>query len=73
MENVWAFKYLGSWFSADGNHLTDVKTKVARATKTAGKMRNIWASKYVPLQLKSCASIKRGFARSWRTVRRRGF
>ena len=52
LENVWAFKYLGSWFSADGNHLTDVKAKVARATKTAGKMRNIWASKHVPLQLK---------------------
>ena len=52
LQNVWSFKYLGAWFSADGDPLTDVKAKVARATKTAGKMRNIWSSRNIPLQLK---------------------
>ena len=52
LNDVWHFKYLGARFSADGDPLTDVKAKVARAIRTAGKMRNIWSSRHVPLQLK---------------------
>ena len=51
MQNVWIFKYLGVWFSADGDHLTDVIAKVVRATTTAGKMPNIWVSRNIPLQI----------------------
>ena len=32
--------------------MTDVRAKVVRATKTAGKIRNIWSSRNIPLQLK---------------------
>ena len=32
--------------------MIDVKARIAKATRTAGKMRNIWASKHVPLRLK---------------------
>ena len=43
LENVWAFVYLGAKFSADGNHLTDVRARIVKAVKTAGQMRHIWA------------------------------
>ena len=46
------FKYLGSWFRADGSHLTDIKGRIVSATATAGKMRNVWSSKSTPLRLK---------------------
>ena len=52
LKNVWSFVYLGSRFSADGDPLTDVKARIASAMKTAGKMRNIWSSKWIPLPLK---------------------
>ena len=52
IDNVWIFKYLGSRFQADGSHLTDIKARIAAAQTTAGKMRNIWASKSTPLRLK---------------------
>ena len=52
LANVWAFGYLGVKFSADDNHLTDVAARIAIAVKTADKMRHIWASKQIPLQLK---------------------
>ena len=45
LDNVWLFKYLGSLFRADGDQYTDVKAHIAAATPTAGKMRNIWASR----------------------------
>ena len=40
LKNVWSFIYLGAKFSADGNHLTDVKARIAIVTKTDGKMRH---------------------------------
>ena len=52
LQNVWAFVYLGAKFSADGNHLTDVKARIAMAVQTAGKMRHVWASKQIPMKLK---------------------
>ena len=52
LANVWAFVYLGAKFSADGDHLTDVKARIAKAVKTSGQMRHIWASKSIPLALK---------------------
>ena len=32
--------------------ITDITARIAAAVKTAGKMRNVWASKTTPLQLK---------------------
>ena len=52
LKNVWSFVYLGSKFSVDGDHMTDVRARVAMARKTAGKMRNIWSSRWIPLALK---------------------
>ena len=52
LKNVWSFVYLGSKFSADGDPTTDVKARIAMAQKTAGKLRHIWASKWIPLVLK---------------------
>ena len=52
IENVWAFKYLGSRFRADGDQYCDIKARIATATSTAGKMRSIWASRSTPLPLK---------------------
>ena len=53
IENVWTSKYLAALFRADGSQLADIKTWIAAAVKTtAGKMRNVWASKTTPLQLK---------------------
>ena len=52
LNNMWSFIYLGAKFSADGDHTTDVKARIAMAMKTAGKMRHIWASTIIPLQLK---------------------
>ena len=43
---------MGSLFRADGDQYTDVKARIGAATSTAGKMRNIWASKSTPLKLK---------------------
>ena len=52
IENVWSFKYLGSRFSADGGQHADVDARIAIATMTAGKMRNIWASRSTSMKLK---------------------
>ena len=52
IENVWVFKYLGSIFRADGSQIPDILARIAMATTTAGKMRQIWASKSIPFALK---------------------
>ena len=52
LDNAWVFKYLGSRFRADGSQYADITARIASATTTAGKMRNIWASRTTPLQLK---------------------
>ena len=52
IENVWNFKYLGSIFLADGDQTTDIKARIAAAATTADKMKNIWASRTIPLILK---------------------
>lgn len=52
LKNVWSFVYLVSKFSADGENMTDVKSRITIAMKTAGKLRNIWPSRWIPLLLK---------------------
>ena len=52
LKNVWSFVYLGAKFSADGDPTTDVKARIAKALKTAGKMRHVWDSKCIPMTLK---------------------
>ena len=44
--------YLGATFSADGDNMTDIRVRIAMARNTAGKLRNIWSSKWIPLRLK---------------------
>ena len=46
------FKYLGSWFRSDGDQKADIRARIAAANATAGKMRQIWASRTIPLRLK---------------------
>ena len=52
IENIWSCKYLGSRFRADGDQYSDITARIAAATATAGKMRNIWSSNSIPQRLK---------------------
>ena len=53
IKNVCIFKYLGSWFRADGDQTADdIKLRIAAVTITVGKMRHIWSSRSIPLRLK---------------------
>ena len=52
LHNVWTFTYLGSRFRADGDQFTDVKARISIAMATAGKLRNVWAARSTPLNLK---------------------
>ena len=51
LKNTYAFKYLGSIFTADGSEERDVKRRIAIAMQRMGALRNVFDSK-VPLQLK---------------------
>ena len=46
------YTYLVVRFSADGDPLTDVNTRIAMAMQTTDKIHNIWSSKWIPLNLK---------------------
>ena len=46
------FKYLGSIFSADGEHMRDVDRRVGSAMNRCGQLRHIFNSKDLPLALK---------------------
>ena len=39
IQNVWMFKYLDSWFQADGSQAADIAARIVSASTTAGKMR----------------------------------
>ena len=52
LENVWTFKSLGSQLRADGDHMHDVRVRMAIAERTAGTLRHVWSARAVPLQLK---------------------
>ena len=43
--NNWVFKYLGSLFEAGGNHMPDVRRRIAMARTRFGKLRHIWGDK----------------------------
>ena len=69
--NCWLFKYLGSYFQPDGDHLPDVKIRIARARTRAGKPRHIWNTDHLSLTLKIrlyksavCSILKYG-AEAW--------
>ena len=52
LENVWTFKSLGSQLRADGDHMHDVRVRMAIAERTAGTLRHVWSARAVSLQLK---------------------
>ena len=52
LENVFTFKYLGSVFSADGNHVRDVEKRCAMAMSRCGDLRAVFNAKSIPLKLK---------------------
>ena len=41
LKNVYVFKYLGSLFTADGDHLVDVKRRVDLATARMGQLPHV--------------------------------
>ena len=52
LENVFNFVYLGSVFSADSSQWYDIKRRVAMAMTRSGKLRHIFDSDNISLQLK---------------------
>ena len=52
LENVFIFKYLGTLFAADGQQQYDVKRRIALAMSRCGKLRHIFASPVITLNLK---------------------
>ena len=52
LANVFNFKYLGSIFSADGNHTHDVKRRCAMEENRCGELRHIFNSDNIPMNLK---------------------
>ena len=52
LENVFLFKYLGSLFAADGRQRFDIEVRIAKAKVRCGKLRKIFDSKHVRLELK---------------------
>ena len=51
LENVFSFKYLGSLFTADGDHSRDVEKRCAMAQSRCGDLRAVFSSS-IPLKLK---------------------
>ena len=51
LENVFSFKYLGSYFTADGDHKRDVERRCAMAMNRCGELRAVFGS-HIPLGLK---------------------
>ena len=52
LENVYNFLYLGSDFAADGNQEDDIKRRKALATARCGRLRHIFDSEKLSLDLK---------------------
>ena len=52
LKNVLRFKYLGSIFSADGEHIHDVVRRSALATARCGLLRQVFSSKKLGIALK---------------------
>ena len=52
LENVFRFKYLGSVFAADGMQLYDVKEQIAKSYATCGRLRHIFDSPALNIDIK---------------------
>ena len=52
LENVFIFKYLGTLFAADGRQSYDIKRRIALAMTRCGKLRHIFSSPCISLNLK---------------------
>ena len=52
LENVYKFKYLGSLFTADGEHKYDVETRCTMAQSRCGDLRTVFNSEHISLALK---------------------
>ena len=52
LEEVDAFKYLGSTFTKDGRSSADIKTRIGIATSAMARLDNIWKSRDISFQTK---------------------
>ena len=52
LKNIFKFKYLGSIFCADGEHIHDVDRRVALAMSRGGELRHVFGHKDQPFSLK---------------------
>ena len=52
LNNVYEFKYLGNWFTADGDRRYAVNVRMAQARTRFGQLHNIWGSSSLPLSAK---------------------
>ena len=71
VSNCWLFEYLGSDFTSDGDHLPDVRKRIAQAKSRAGRLRHILQAKDVSLDLRirlyisGCCSILTYGSEAW--------
>ena len=71
VQNSWRIVYLGSIFQADGDHLPDVRQRIAKAKARAGRLRHILQSPLLeldfrlPLYISGCCSILTYGSESW--------
>ena len=52
VDNAWQCEYLGSTFQSDGQHLPDVRRRIAMAMQRSGTLRHIWSATTLKLTLK---------------------
>ena len=53
MADCWLFEYLGSDFVPSGDHLPDVRKRIAQAKARAGRLRHVLQAKELELDLRS--------------------
>ena len=69
--NAWKLAYLGSDFVPDGDHLPDVRKRIAQAKARAGRLRHILQAKELELDLRlrlyisGCCSILTYGSEAW--------
>ena len=71
VNNCWVFEYLGSDFVPSGDHLPDVRKRIAQAKSRAGRLRHILQATDVELDLRiriyisGCCSILTYGSEAW--------
>ena len=71
VSNCWRFEYLGSDFVPSGDHLPDVRKRIAQAKSRAGRLRHILQAKDLEIDLRirlyisGCCSILAYDSEAW--------